>query len=284
MSDNTTPQETQQRVSKDRKGRKAIQKANSVLERIEIVYAPIDSVRANSYNPNRQSDEDFELLLRSIEEDGFTQPVIVTSDNIIVDGEHRWRAAQTLGMKEIPIVQVEMTEEQARISTIRHNRARGSHDVQLEASVLKDLVDLGASEWLKDSLMISDQELDHLTSDITLPEIYAEEPISEAWEPDKTASTDEIAVISTMTAGGKISSAASKDNEFGYSAKAVEEIREREKKIAEAKTREERELAKASAKLYRINLIFAGDEADLVRQVLGDNPSERILEFCKTVS
>jgi membrane-bound ClpP family serine protease len=87
-----------------------------------------------------------------------------------------------------------------------------------------------------------------------------------------------------MTAGGKISSAASKDNEFGYSAKAVEEIREREKKIAEAKTREERELAKASAKLYRINLIFAGDEADLVRQVLGDNPSERILEFCKTVS
>ena len=136
---NTTPIATQKRVQSGRKGRKKVERKAVALERLNVEYTSIDSLKPNTYNPNRQSDHDFELLLRSMEEDGFTQPIVVNNDFVIIDGEHRWRAASSLGIKEIPIVKVNMSKEQMRISTIRHNRARGSHDVQLEAEVLRDL-------------------------------------------------------------------------------------------------------------------------------------------------
>ena len=142
---NTTPEQTQQAVMTkrlERKTRKAIEKTGESLERLHVEYQPIDSIQPNKYNPNRQDEHTMELLLRSIEDNGFTQPVIINMDNVIVDGEHRWRAAQALGMAEIPIVKVDMSDEQMRIATISHNRARGSHDIELEVQVLRDLESL----------------------------------------------------------------------------------------------------------------------------------------------
>ena len=71
------------------KGRAAIEKKNRVLEELSIEYAPIDSIKPNDYNPNRQSEHDFELLVRSMREDGFTQPIIAQSGTrVIFSGEH----------------------------------------------------------------------------------------------------------------------------------------------------------------------------------------------------
>ena len=90
-----------------------VSKQYKTLETLQIQYVSPADVKPNSYNPNRQSDRDFELLLKSMKEDGFTQPVIVQkSTGEIVDGEHRWRASQALGMEKIPVVYVEMTDEQ----------------------------------------------------------------------------------------------------------------------------------------------------------------------------
>jgi ParB-like chromosome segregation protein Spo0J len=80
-----------------------VQRAAEALPTLKVEYVPIDSVFPNEYNPDRQSEHDFELLCRSVEENGFTTP-IVRDGRKIADGEHRWRAAHVLGYQEIPVV------------------------------------------------------------------------------------------------------------------------------------------------------------------------------------
>lgn len=265
---NTTPIATQKRVQSGRKGRKKVERKAVALERLNVEYTSIDSLKPNTYNPNRQSDHDFELLLRSMEEDGFTQPIVVNNDFVIIDGEHRWRAASSLGIKEIPIVKVNMSKEQMRISTIRHNRARGSHDVQLEAEVLRDLQKLGAIDWAKDSLMLDDLELNRLISDVSAPDDLAGSEYSESWTPTELkpedTSTDGMAQSGTV--------------------KAIEAMREREKRIEQAKTEEDKAKIRQESTYYRLNLIFANEEAKIVKKVLGDTPAIKILELCQNLT
>lgn len=281
---NTTPEATQAAVIHKRaasKGRKAVEKKAQQLERLAVEYVPITSIHANDYNPNRQSEHDFELLLRSMEEDGFTQPIIINHEGIIVDGEHRWRAALTLGYQELPVVRVNMSVEQARISTIRHNRARGSHDLDLEAAVLRDLQALGALDWAQDSLMLDDIEINRLLNDIAAPEELMAEEYSEAWIPDSIAG-DDAELIKQGT------SAATRLHEGGeavtaLSASAVETQRKREALIKQARTEQERQMIRADTRLYRVSLMFAGEEAEIVKQALGDKPAEALLELCRGI-
>lgn len=280
---NTTPQETQDRVISTRakrKGRKAVEKKAKQLSRLEVQYVDLGAVTPNSYNPNRQSDHDFELLLRSMEEDGFTQPIIVNQDMTIVDGEHRWRAAAALGIDQIPIVVVDMSDEQMRISTIRHNRARGSHDVDLEAQVLRDLQELGATEWAQDSLMMDDAEMNRLLDDIAAPEALADEEFSEAWVPDKFTE-EERELIAHGSSEGVEQETRHGTLVRSMTPQALETQRRREELIKEAKTEQDRQAVKKETEIYRVSAVFTADEAVVVRQVLGTTPAERILAMCR---
>lgn len=147
------------------------------LQKMEITFLGVDEVIPNEYNPNRQSDRDFELLCRSIEEDGFTQPILVQEDTKrIIDGEHRWRAMKVLSATnprflKIPCVLVNFTDAQRLISTLRHNRARGSEDINLVANVLQDLKVEGNLEAAADSLLMDDVELQIFLEDIPQAEL-----------------------------------------------------------------------------------------------------------------
>lgn len=268
----------------ERKGRKAVEKRAQALARLEVEYVNVGDLKPNLYNPNRQSDDEFELLLRSMEEDGFTQPVIAVrvsqemldndpheggsgwaaGDKVIVDGEHRWRAARKLGYEEVPAVFVDMAIEQMRIATLRHNRARGTEDVALVGEVLRDLRQLGALEWAADSLMLADVELERLMDDVAAPEMLAADAFSEAWEPDKTFIGDEKLPAENLTA------------------RASDAIRDREKKLANAKTAEDRAQVRKETDrdLYRVSVIFHGDEAEVVRAVISGAPADTILQLC----
>jgi len=137
------------------------------LEHLKIETVPIDSIKPNSYNANRQSDRDFELLCRSIEEDGFTQPIIVQQDVMeIVDGEHRWRALKALKHETAEVVFVNMSDAQRMIATLRHNRARGNENFALASDVLKGLDRMGAIDHAADSLMLDQVELRVMLEDI----------------------------------------------------------------------------------------------------------------------
>ena len=279
---NTTPAETQEKVSEKikKKGRKTVDKKNKVLESLDIQYINVNDIHPNEWNPNRQSEHDFELLLKSMREDGFTQPVVAikTSDGHvkIVDGEHRWRAAHTLGFEEIPVVITPMTEEQAKIATLRHNRARGSEDVDLTAELLRDLEKLGALDWAQDSLMMDDTEIQKMLEDIPAPEALAADEYTEAWEPGEMSGAQEDAGTATREIQG-----ASGVTVAAASIASIERQREREKQIAEAKTAEERQALKKDNDIFRLYLTFTGDEATLVKQILGEQAAEKLIEMCK---
>lgn len=125
-----------------------------------LVWMARDRIVPNGYNPNRQAPPEHRLLRTSILENGWTAPIVVHRDGedewgplyTIVDGYHRWLVAGdpdvarlTRGM--VPAVElVEPDPALARMATIRHNRARGTHGVLAMADLVAELRDLGVSE------------------------------------------------------------------------------------------------------------------------------------------
>lgn len=251
-----------------RKGQAAIEKKANALERLAIEYVGVDDVKPNTYNPNRQSEHDFELLLKSMREDGFTQPIIVQAATMeIVDGEHRWRAARELGMTEVPVVKVDMDPAQMKISTLRHNRARGNEDIDLTAALLRDLEKLGALDWAQDSLMLDDVELQRLIDDVSAPDALAGEVYGEAWEPGSPSAEGTV----TLTSGRDVAMTAS----------AADTLRDREARIAVARTEEDKAMIRRDTSVYRLSLVFAADEADVVKAALEPDPAGTILALCR---
>ena len=274
-------------IQAERKGRKAVAAESKKLERLTIEYVPIGSITPNDYNPNRQSEHDFELLLKSMEMDGFTQPILVLRDTRkIVDGEHRWRAAGVLNERareagkpepypEIPVVLVDMTQAQAYLSTFRHNRARGSEDIELAAEILRDLEKLGVIDWAQDQLMLQDVELQRMLEDVAAPEALAAEEFSGAWVPEGTHhATEEQQGDFGRTIGGAPAIE-------GITQSASDRQRAAEQALAIAKTDEERQAVMRDRDIYRVALTFDGEQAKVVRQALGDRPADELLRLCR---
>lgn len=283
---NTTPEMTQERIREKRRKQlsSAVAKSNKVLERLKVEKVPVGMLKPNSYNPNRQSPEDFELLCKSMEEDGFTQPILALKDGVIVDGEHRWRAAQKLGYEEVPVVFVEMTPEQMRIATLRHNRARGSEDLQLTSQMLRDLERLGALEYVKDELMIDDKDLKYLLQDVAAPDVLASSEFSESWIPTSATYNSETKELTEDMVSVAASETLTKDKVpliKSVSQKAAEVNVELDRKILEAKDAVEADRIRRSYSVYRVVVGFRKEEAEFVSRVLGKNPSERLFAFCK---
>jgi len=108
-----------------------------------------DKLHANDYNPNKVSEENLQLLIQSIETNGWTLPIVVRPDYTIIDGFHRWTVAgrepllSKLGGK-VPVVIVNHANEADDIyGTITHNRARGTHLLEPMKAIVKRLIDEG---------------------------------------------------------------------------------------------------------------------------------------------
>ena len=174
-----------------------------------------------------------------------------------------------------------MTEEQAKIATLRHNRARGSEDIDLTAELLRDLEKMGALDWAQDSLMLDDAELNKLLEDIAAPDALAGEDWSEAWEPSNESEPSSDSEIDTTTETREIQSGGGGTVAAASSIAAVERQREREKQLAEAKTAEERQALRKDHDIFRLYLTFTGDEANLVKKILGNHAAEKVIEMCQ---
>lgn len=255
---------------------------NNPLAKLKVTYADIKDVRGNDYNPNRQSEHEFELLCKSIREDGFTQPIVCVVDKekkakyLVVDGEHRWRAADAIGMKRIPICVTNMTAEQARIATLRHNRARGSEDVHLAAMVIRSLDEDGATDYAMDSLMMDDVEFANMVRSV---------PDSEASiEFGDMGGYEDVPAVAELLENAKTGITGEDEVEEVVSQSAATKLREIEKKISEAKNEEEVVMATAESAVYRLSLFYSGEEAVIVKSVLGKKRSEKVLELCSKPS
>ena len=119
-----------------------------------VMWVPLECVEANDYNPNSVARTEMKLLVTSILHDGYTQPIVTVRDEksgkyVIVDGFHRYFScksneeiqAMTGGM--VPIVVIDKDINDRMASTVRHNRARGTHSVEGMSSMVFSMLENG---------------------------------------------------------------------------------------------------------------------------------------------
>lgn len=164
---------------------------------------PLEKVVANEYNPNRVAPPEMELLEISIWEDGYTQPVVVVRDEendrfVVVDGFHRHLTMQRSkriydreeGMLPVVVLNKEMGDRMA--STIRHNRARGTHNVELMSAIVAELVEMGKGDrWICKHIGMSADELLRLKQITGVAALFANRDFSQSWEAESGAEEPE---------------------------------------------------------------------------------------------
>lgn len=155
---------------------------------------PVDKIQANAYNPNSVAPPEMKLLYQSIKEDGYTMPIVCyyleEQDKYeIVDGYHRYRTI--LEHKDIydrekgclPVVVINKDISNRMASTIRHNRARGSHSIELMTNIVSELVESGMSDsWIMKNIGMDAEELLRLKQISGLAALFKDKDFSKAWE------------------------------------------------------------------------------------------------------
>lgn len=159
-----------------------------------VIAVPIDKVTANDYNPNKVAPPEMELLEISIWEDGYTQPVVVVYDKdndkyVVIDGFHRFltlKNSQRIREREnglLPCVVLNKDMSDRMASTIRHNRARGSHNVELMSVIVSELVEMGKGDaWICKHIGMSKDELLRMKQITGLASLFQNQDFSEAWD------------------------------------------------------------------------------------------------------
>lgn len=159
-----------------------------------VIAVQIEKIRANEYNPNAVAPPEMKLLYESIKEDGYTMPIVCyyhSEDDMyeIVDGFHRYGIM--LKHKDIferengclPVSVIDKPIGDRMASTIRHNRARGSHDVDLMSNIVAELVEMGKSDtWIAKKLGMDADEILRLKQITGLAGLFADREYSRSWE------------------------------------------------------------------------------------------------------
>ena len=160
---------------------------------MNVKMVDIKKVVANDYNPNKVAPPEMRLLKHSIEEDGYTQPIVTYYDAendkyIIVDGFHRYRCAvEYFNLDEIPIVVIDKNLSNRIASTIRHNRARGTHQIVDMSHIVMQLVQNGWSDKeISKHLGMEFDEIIRLKQVCGLKEAFANHVFSKSWEEYET--------------------------------------------------------------------------------------------------
>lgn len=160
-----------------------------------IVAVPIEKIKPNTYNPNAVAPPELKLLYESIREDGYTMPIVcyyVKAKDIyvIVDGFHRYRVMlehDDIYKREggkLPVSIIDKPLDHRMASTIRHNRARGAHNVDLMSNIIKELHELGRSDaWISRNLGMDRDEILRLKQITGLTALFKDVKFGNAWLP-----------------------------------------------------------------------------------------------------
>ncbi|MHA0864596.1 IbrB-like domain-containing protein [Enterobacter wuhouensis] len=160
-----------------------------------VMWIKQDDITANDYNPNTVAPPEKRLLSKSLELDGFTQPIVVTESEPhhyeIVDGFHRHEIGsnravlkrQLKGYLPVTCLRRDRQDKHNRMAaTIRHNRARGRHQINAMSEIVRELVQLGwDNEKIGKELGMDSDEVLRLKQINGLLELFADRRYSEAW-------------------------------------------------------------------------------------------------------
>jgi ParB-like chromosome segregation protein Spo0J len=160
---------------------------------------PVEKIRANSYNPNAVAPPEMKLLELSVWEDGFTMPDVCyyyPEEDIyeVVDGFHRYSLmnpkskhfSRRIYEREngcLPVVVIEKDISHRMASTIRHNRARGSHDIDLMTNIVSELSKAGMSDvWIMKNIGMDADEILRLKQLSGLADLFKDKEFSKSNE------------------------------------------------------------------------------------------------------
>lgn len=162
-----------------------------------VIRVPLNKIRANSYNPNSVAPPEMKLLEISIWEDGYTMPIVcyyLKDEDAyeIVDGYHRYTTMLTServrerekGM--MPVVVIDKSIDNRMASTIRHNRARGAHSVELMSNIVGELTKAGMSDgWILRNIGMDKEELLRLKQITGLADLFKDIDFSTSWDSEE---------------------------------------------------------------------------------------------------
>lgn len=173
-----------------------------------VIWVPATTVTANDYNPNSVAPPEMRLLELSIEQDGYTQPVVTFAENghrEVVDGFHRNRVGQECkAVKDrifgyLPVVTINesRTDKGDRIaSTIRHNRARGKHKVEAMSDIVVELKRRNWSdEKIAKNLGMDPDEVLRLCQITGLAELFSDQEFSKSWDVEGQVNESDFAEL-----------------------------------------------------------------------------------------
>ena len=164
---------------------------NQPVNKVEWIHR--DRLKPNGYNPNHVAPPEMELLAISIIEDGWTQPIVINDEMEIVDGFHRWTVSGTVQVYKmtggkVPVVRLlKKNEASQKMSTIRHNRARGTHAVLDMAKIIQSMIEVDklSMQEICLRLKMETDEVIRLAARVGIPQskIVTDSKWSTSWVP-----------------------------------------------------------------------------------------------------
>ena len=157
--------------------------ANTLLVKRELVIA-------NTYNPNAVSSDKMELLQQSVLDNGFCFPIVTIWDDadgvfVIIDGFHRSRigSEEFLDFDYLPVVVLSHDMTKRMAATVQFNKARGVHAIDLDADVVRSLIEQGLTEQEVAQRLGMELDAVHRYKQVAgVAALFANSAYSSAWE------------------------------------------------------------------------------------------------------
>ncbi len=187
------PMELEEKIQALNHIRKQLREISPFEEPVDLIqWIPIEKIYANDYNPNIVAPAEMELLYTSIRIDGFTQPIVaykLDDDHYeITDGFHRNRIGkERLDIlkrlyKHLPLVTIDKPLDERIGSTIRHNRARGTHQIRPMSEVVLSLSEMGWDDKkIAENLGMELDEIIRLKQITGLKQAFQNHEFSKSW-------------------------------------------------------------------------------------------------------
>lgn len=158
-----------------------------------VLWVPYQQIKANNYNPNKMASVEKKLLLQSMLQHGLTAPLVVTKNTDsyfqLIDGYHRFQLIKknkTLLerlQKCVPVVQLDIDLSEQIVASIRHNRARGKHQITEMSYAVQTLYANGwTTEKIKSALGMDADEVLRLSQFSGLGELFKNKAFSKSWK------------------------------------------------------------------------------------------------------
>ena len=135
------------------------------IEIPEAEIIDIEKLQLDGENPNKMKKTQLRALRKAIQRFGFLVPIVTNRDLLVADGEQRLTVAKELGMKQVPVIRLDVEDVDRRIIRQILNKLKGHHVKELDQAEYDRIIDEGREDDLKEFLILSDKDLEKALED-----------------------------------------------------------------------------------------------------------------------